>query len=411
MSVSSPVVPVILSGGSGTRLWPASRKHYPKQLLRLAGSPSMLQQTALRVAHLSAPLVVCNDDQRFMVAEQLASRGQRPAAIILEPVARNTAPAIALAAMQALAQHADPILVVLPADHLIQEEARFRLALETAIEQASRDHLVVFGVQPDKPETGYGYIRADGGSASGAPVREFVEKPDAATAADYLASGEYFWNSGMFVFRARVFLEELGRYEPAILSACQKAFDAAVVDLDFMRLSLEHLDQCPSQSIDYAVMEHTDRAWMVPLDLPWNDLGSWSSIWDVLDKDADHNVIIGAVDDRLQLRLLDGGNLELVQRLLEVIHESVPFVRRDVQIFVRITHRSSSVLLRPARRPANHFGDKILETRRRHFVMCFVYCRVRIQTGIIHDAIDEIIDDCGNCEYATESFVQGGFVL
>lgn len=288
------IVPVILSGGSGTRLWPASRKHYPKQLLRLAGSYSMLQRTARRVADLGAPLVVCNEEQRFLVAEQLAREPGAQPVIMLEPVARDTAPAIALAALQALATHDDPVLVVLPADHLIEDEVGFRASLDTAIERAEDGYLVVFGVAPDKPETGYGYIRA-AAAAGGAAVREFVEKPDADMAAQYLASGEYFWNSGMFVFKARLFLEELAKHEPDIRLACQQAFDGAVVDLDFIRLSSDPLLSCPSNSIDYAVMERTDRAWMMPLSHAWNDLGSWSSIWDVMDKDADANVKLGDV--------------------------------------------------------------------------------------------------------------------
>jgi mannose-1-phosphate guanylyltransferase/mannose-6-phosphate isomerase len=292
---SSNVIPVILSGGSGTRLWPASRKHYPKQLLRVAGSRSMLQHTAARVAYLGAPLIVCNEDQRFMVAEQLASMEPPPLAIMLEPVARNTAPAIALAALQALESDDDPILVVLPADHLIQDEDSFRQALTLAVAQAQQDRLVIFGVKPVKAETGYGYIRVDGRSESGDRVKEFVEKPDAETAAHYVASGDYFWNSGMFVFRARMYLDELAEHEPAIVEACREAFAEASVDLDFIRLPRQAMVQCPSLSIDYAVMERTSQSWMIPLSLSWSDLGSWSSIWEVMDKDDDANVKMGDV--------------------------------------------------------------------------------------------------------------------
>jgi mannose-1-phosphate guanylyltransferase/mannose-6-phosphate isomerase len=292
---SSNVIPVILSGGSGTRLWPASRKHYPKQLLRVAGSRSMLQHTAARVAYLGAPLIVCNEDQRFMVAEQLASMEPPPLAIMLEPVARNTAPAIALAALQALESDDDPILVVLPADHLIQDEDSFRQALTLAIAQAQQDRLVIFGVKPVKAETGYGYIRVDGRSESGDRVKEFVEKPDAETAAHYVGSGDYFWNSGMFVFRARMYLDELAEHEPAIVEACREAFAEASVDLDFIRLPRQAMVQCPSLSIDYAVMERTSQSWMIPLSLSWSDLGSWSSIWEVMDKDDDANVKMGDV--------------------------------------------------------------------------------------------------------------------
>ena len=294
MSEDGVTIPVILSGGSGTRLWPASRKHYPKQLMRLAGSASMLQQTARRVAHLGAPLVVCNDDQRFMVAEQMSYAAEQAPTIMLEPVARNTAPAIALAALQALREHADPLLVVLPADHLILDETAFHAALDQALACARDEKLVVFGVQPDKAETGYGYIRAEN-HAAGSRVERFVEKPDAATATQYLDSGEYFWNSGMFVFSARLILEELAQFAPAILAACRQAIEQASVDLDFIRLPVEPFLDCPSNSIDYAVMEHTERAWMVPLGHDWSDLGSWSSIWEMMDKDGDDNVVMGDV--------------------------------------------------------------------------------------------------------------------
>lgn len=295
MAGKQSVVPVILSGGSGTRLWPKSRKQHPKQLLRLTGALSMLQQTVQRVAHLGAPLVVCNDDQRFQVAEQLQEVCDAPCTIVLEPLARNTAPAIALAALQALEQSPDPVLVVLPADHLIRDNERFRLALQVAIDRARDDYLVVFGVTPDKPETGYGYIRAGVESDGGAPVSGFVEKPDLATAEEYCASGEYFWNSGMFVFRASVYLEELGRFEPQMLAACRAAAERSVADLDFIRVDRAALEQCPSESIDYAIMERTQRAWMVPLDLSWSDLGSWASIWETMEKDADGNVKLGDV--------------------------------------------------------------------------------------------------------------------
>ena len=295
MPGKNPVVPVILSGGSGTRLWPRSRKHYPKQLLKIAGPYSMLQETVRRVAHLGAPMVVCNEDQRFLVAEQLGELAGDAGAIMLEPLARNTAPAIALAALRALQQHADPVMVVLPADHLIRDDTLFREALERAVSRAAEGYLVVFGVQPDKPETGYGYIRAESSGDDGAAVSRFVEKPDAATAEDYLASGEYFWNSGMFVFKAAVFIEELTRYEPAIVACCRQSLELAKVDLDFIRLDRASLEPCVSESIDYAVMERTDKAWMVPLDISWSDLGSWSSIWEVMDKDADANVKLGDV--------------------------------------------------------------------------------------------------------------------
>jgi mannose-1-phosphate guanylyltransferase len=297
MTETNPVVPVILSGGSGTRLWPRSREHYPKQLLKLAGSWSMLQDTLRRVDHLGPPLVVCNNEQRFMVAEQLAELGVDAQAILLEPVARNTGPAIAISALATLQQHADAVLVVLPADHLIKQEAEFRQALQLAVERAADDYLVVFGVKPDKPETGYGYIKAGSvnGDAAGAAVSQFVEKPDAATATHYLASGDYYWNSGIFVFKASVFIDELSRYEPDMVACCRRALELANSDLDFIRLDQAALEACDSKSIDYALMEHTDRAWMVPLDSKWSDLGSWSSLWEVADKDEQGNVKLGDV--------------------------------------------------------------------------------------------------------------------
>lgn len=295
MSEKNPVIHVILSGGSGTRLWPRSRKHYPKQLLKIAGPYSMLQETVRRVRHLSPPLIVCNEDQRFLVAEQISELGATPAAIMLEPFARNTAPAIALAALQAMQQHNDPILIVLPADHMIQDDSMFREALEGAVKRAIEGYLVVFGVPPDKAETGYGYICAKAIDEQGAPVSRFVEKPDIAFAEAYLSGGDYFWNSGMFVFKASLFIDELTCFEPEIVTRCRSSLKLAKVDLDFIRLDREALQSCASESIDYAVMERTTRAWMVPLSISWSDLGSWSAIWEEIDKDEAGNVKLGDV--------------------------------------------------------------------------------------------------------------------
>lgn len=297
------MIPVILSGGSGTRLWPLSRSLYPKQFLPLVSDKTMLQETVCRlqgVPGVAAPLVVCNEDHRFIVAEQLRQLGSKPT-ILLEPVGRNTAPAIAVAALAATAQGEDPILLVLAADHIIANVSAFHDAIAIARRAAEIEGtLITFGITPTAPETGYGYIRrsgrADEGMGSGVyPIAQFVEKPDLATAESYLASGEYFWNSGMFLFRASTFLTELERFAPEILAACKQAMVLEQNDLDFVRLDAEAFAACPSDSIDYAVMEKTDKAMMVPLDAGWNDVGSWSALWDVQEKDSNGNVIKGDV--------------------------------------------------------------------------------------------------------------------
>ena len=292
------MIPVILSGGSGTRLWPLSRQAYPKQFLALAGEETMLQATWQRVAELAsaAPLVVANEDHRFMVAEQLRELGCTPAAIVLEPVGRNTAPAIAVAALQATADGTDPLLLVLPSDHVIADAAGFRAAVAAATPAAQNGKLVTFGIVPTAAETGYGYIQAvAGGDAPVRAVARFVEKPDAATAAQYLASGQYFWNSGMFLFQASRYLAELERHAPAMLAACRKAFAAAARDADFVRLDKAAFAACPSDSIDYAVMEKTADAAVLPIDVGWNDVGSWSALWEVAQQDGDGNAHHGDV--------------------------------------------------------------------------------------------------------------------
>ncbi len=300
------LIPLILSGGSGTRLWPLSRESYPKQLLPLIGKRTMLQDTAARASglpDLAAPIVVCNESHRFMVAEQMREHGTTPQAIILEPVGRNTAPAVAVAALVALdrahknkaGNDADPILLVLPADHVIRDVAAFQAAVVSGSVAAAAGKLVTFGVVPDRAETGYGYIRRASGDGPTYPVQQFVEKPDAATAKSYVESGEYYWNSGMFMFRARVFLAELKRHAPAMLSACEDAVAAATRDLDFTRLAGEAFGACPSDSIDYAVMEKTDSAVVVPLDAGWSDVGSWSALQDALPRDDQGNVVTGDV--------------------------------------------------------------------------------------------------------------------
>ncbi len=294
------LVPVILSGGSGTRLWPLSRELYPKQLLPLVGEETMLQDTARRLAGLTdaGPIVVCNEHHRFMVAEQLRQIGVAPAAIVLEPVGRNTAPAVAIAALAALRDAAPgtaPLLLVMPADHLLKDVAAFQRAVRAGLGPAAAGQLVTFGVVPTKPETGYGYIRRSGGTGPAYSIAEFVEKPDAARAARYVAAGDYLWNSGLFLFGARRYLDELGRLAPEMLAACEAALAVAKRDLDFTRLDAEAFARCPSDSIDYAVMEKTRDAVVVPLDAGWSDVGSWSALHESLAADASGNVTRGDV--------------------------------------------------------------------------------------------------------------------
>ena len=294
------IVPVILSGGSGTRLWPLSRSLYPKQLLPLTGDGTMLQETVRRLEgleDLGAPVVVCNEEHRFLVAEQLRQIETTPTAIVLEPVGRNTAPAAAVAAARILEQGGkgeDPILLVLPADHVIRDAAAFRAAVAQGAAEAAAGKLVTFGILPGEPHTGYGYIRAAAGEGPVA-VEEFVEKPDAETAARYLDSGGYYWNSGMFMFRASRYIAELREHRPDIVKACVASVAGAKPDLDFLRLGRGAFERCPADSIDYAVMEKTRDAMVVPLDAGWNDVGSWSSLWEASDHDSDGNVKVGDV--------------------------------------------------------------------------------------------------------------------
>jgi mannose-1-phosphate guanylyltransferase / mannose-6-phosphate isomerase len=292
------LLPVILSGGAGTRLWPLSRELHPKQLLPLVGRHTMLQETVRRLEGLaaSAPMVVCNEAHRFLVAEQLRSIGCTPRAIVLEPKGRNTAPAIALAAHAALAaDEGDLLLLVLPADHVIRDTPAFQRAVETASALARDGYLATFGVVPHSPETGYGYIRRGGASAGGFRIAEFVEKPDDARARAFLDSDEYYWNSGMFLFRARRYLEELEKYAPDIASVCRAAFASAARDLDFTRIDASAFETCRSESIDYAVMEKTADAVVVPLDAGWSDVGSWASLHAACERDDKGNTLCGDV--------------------------------------------------------------------------------------------------------------------
>ena len=394
--------PVLLSGGSGTRLWPLSREAYPKQFLALAGEHTMLQDTWRRVAPLagSAPIVVANEEHRFLAAEQLRLVGVERADIVLEPVGRNTAPAIAAAALQAMAGGEDPLLLVLPSDHVVRDEAGFRAAVLAAAPAAEAGALVTFGIVPSAPETGFGYIQGEGarlaGTAGSAPERpamdgragrseaqdvapgmagasyeegqiqrvlRFVEKPDAATALAYLQAGGYFWNSGMFLFRASRYLAELERFHPEMLAAVRQAFTAAARDGDFIRLDREAFAACPSDSIDYAVMEKTADARVLPVDFGWNDVGSWSALWDVSEQDGDGNAHHGdviAVDSRNSyayarrlVALVGVDDLVVVETddAVLVAHKDRVQQVKDVVAKLKSDQRSHAVLHREVHRP------------------------------------------------------------
>lgn len=293
------LTPVLLSGGIGSRLWPLSRELYPKQFLALTGEQSLLAATAQRataIAGSAAPIVVCNDEHRFLVAEQLRQCDIDPAAILLEPVGRNTAPAVAAAALQAVATDPEAVLLVMPADHVIADTERFSQAVTNGLVAAQQGKLVTFGIIPLSPETGYGYIQAGAEQLPGCQqVAAFVEKPDRDTAQAYLNAGDYYWNSGIFLFAASSYLEEMERFAPEMLQQVQQAMAAADSDLDFIRLHKQHFSDCPSDSIDYAIMEHTDRAVVVPMACGWSDVGAWSTLWDIGAKDAEGNVASGDV--------------------------------------------------------------------------------------------------------------------
>lgn len=293
------LIPVILSGGSGTRLWPISRRNLPKQFLSLAGNETLFQQTVRRAGRLqdaAAPIVVASDDHRFLAAEQLQELGVGGASILLEPFARNTAPAIAVGALQALSHDPEAQVLVLPADHLIGDDTSFAEAVDRARPLATQGWLVTFGIRPDRAETGFGYIRRGTAINAGTfSVAQFVEKPKQEVAERYLASDEYEWNSGMFLFKAARYLEELAEHAPRMLEAAEASFASARVDLDFIRLEAEAFAGAPNDSIDYAVMEKTSRAAVVPVSCGWSDIGSWDALWTASNKDSNDNNLEGDV--------------------------------------------------------------------------------------------------------------------
>jgi len=291
------IVPIILSGGSGTRLWPLSRKLHPKQFINLVNDTTLFQDTILRLPKDTAnPLIICNEEHRFLAAEQLRQIDKESNGIILEPIGRNTAPAIALAALKFINNGEDPLLLVLSADHLIKNIDAFHQSIEVAEKLAKNNKLVTFGIVPNKAETGYGYIKANiDNTADYYTIQSFTEKPNEEDAKKYLDSGNYLWNSGMFMFKASIYLQELEKFEPEILASCKKSCQTEYKDKDFIRLNNDEFFQCPEQSVDYAVMEHTKDGVVVPLDADWSDIGSWDALWDAKNKDKNGNVSEGDV--------------------------------------------------------------------------------------------------------------------
>lgn len=295
------VIPIILSGGSGTRLWPLSRMHYPKQFLNLYSDISMFQETLLRlkgVKGLYSPIVVCNENHRFIVDEQLNEISIKNATILLEPIGRNTAPAIAAAAIQSMQNNPnnDLIFLVLSADHIIKNTVNFKLAIDLAVQNAINNRLVIFGIMPDNPNTGYGYIKSSNKIDNGVKkVEEFVEKPSSKVAKSYLQKGNYLWNSGMFVFSAKTLIEEYKKYSNTILLCAENSVKKAVKDLNFLRLDVDSFIECPSDSIDYALLEKSNNSYVIPIDVGWSDIGSWPALFNMEEKDINQNVIKGDV--------------------------------------------------------------------------------------------------------------------
>ncbi|MGB0618205.1 MAG: mannose-1-phosphate guanylyltransferase/mannose-6-phosphate isomerase [Myxococcota bacterium] len=345
-SADGRIHPVLLSGGSGTRLWPLSRRAFPKQLLPLAGERTLIQETALRVADgavFAPPIVVCNDEHRFIIAEQLREAGVEPAAIVLEPVARNTAPAIAAAAAMVEQEDPEGILLVLPSDHVIRNAEAFLAAVDTAAEAARRGALTTFGITPQYADTGLGYIRRgnEWTDLTGASdLAEFVEKPDLERAEAFVASGDYAWNSGMFVFPIGPLVTELGRFEPDLMAACRDAVAKSTRDLTFTRLEERAFADATSISIDHAVMERTDRAAVVTADIGWNDVGSWAALWEIGDRDEAGNVSVGDV----VLRDVENSYVRSEGRLISAIGvRDLVIVETPDAIFVAPRDRAQEV--------------------------------------------------------------------
>jgi mannose-1-phosphate guanylyltransferase len=333
------IIPIILSGGSGTRLWPLSRKLYPKQFINIVNETTLFQDTINRLPkEVSSPLIICNEEHRFIVAEQLRQIHSQNNGIILEPIGRNTAPAIAIGAMASLLKEDDPVILILSADHIIENKEQFSESVYTAEKIAKQGKIVALGIHPNKPETGYGYIKVKNSKKlSYQDIESFTEKPDFETAQSYLNSGNYLWNSGIFMFKASVYLNELKKFEPKIYKSCKESFQKTNNDLDFIRLDKKEFSKCPNKSIDYAIMEKTSLGVMVAFNGLWSDIGSWESIWNLKPKDLNNNVSIGDVS----LTKVRNSYLHSTNRLM-CISDIDDIVVIDTQDALLVTSKKSS---------------------------------------------------------------------